>query len=242
MVALAPWIASLGTAGLAALGFFVVCWVAYEPLLKVLSSGRGAINNDMRVIRATWMKAMARGDQRLTDANLMGHALNSASFFASSNLILIAAVGGVLFGGEAAFRGASSLILIKTTSRLLLEAKLALVVVALTRGLLSFIWSIRQLNYTLAAIGAAPPPGDPRLEAYGEATAGLINPALSAFNAGVRGYYFALAAAAWLFGDAAFALATTGAMGILIIRQIHSPAARAIRTIRRLLETPSDQA
>ena len=38
----------------------------------------------------------------------------------------------------------------------LLEAKLALVLVCLARGLLDFIWSIRQLNYALALIGAAP--------------------------------------------------------------------------------------
>jgi uncharacterized membrane protein len=234
-VNLAPWLASMRPPDIAALAFFLIFWLGYEPLLRALSRRGGAINRDMTVIRAAWMRNMAMGDQRLMDANLMGHALNSASFFASSNLILIAAVVGVLFGGETSFRTASSLVLIKTSSRLLFETKLALVLIALARGLLDLIWSIRQMNYTLAAIGAAPPPGDRRLEAYGRAAAGLLNPALSSFNAGVRGYYFALAAAAWLFGGVAFFLATAGAMAMLLMRQRRSPASRAIRRLRILI-------
>ena len=241
MRALLPWLAALSPADIAALALFLLAWIAYEPARRLVARGGGAINSDMTLIRTSWMRNMAVGEQRLMDANLMGHALNSASFFASSNLILIAAVVGVLFGGETSFRSASNLILIKTSSRMLFEAKLAQVLIALARGLLSFIWSIRQMNYTLAVIGAAPAPGDPRLGAYGEAAAGLINPALSSFNSGVRGYYFALAAAAWLFGPAAFAAATAGAVAILVVRQFRSAASRAIAAVRAILEAPSGQ-
>jgi uncharacterized membrane protein len=238
----APWLATLKPVDIAALSFFLIVWLAYEPLLKAIARRGGAINTDMTVIRAAWMRNMAVGDQRLMDANLMGHVLNSASFFASSNLILIAAVVGVVFGGESSFRSASSLILIKTSSRLLFETKLALVLIALARGLLDLIWSIRQMNYTLAAIGAAPAPGDRRLKAYGEAAAGLINPALSSFNAGVRGYYFALAAAAWLFGGWAFAAATAGALLTLLTRQRRSAASSAVRRLRGLIDEGSGEA
>ncbi|MEC4630110.1 DUF599 family protein, partial [Bacillus safensis] len=34
---------------------------------------------------------------------------------------------------------------------------------------------------------------------YGRAVGRVLNPALTNFNQGVRGYYFALAAAAWLY-------------------------------------------
>ena len=119
----------------------------------------------------------------------------------------------------------------------LLEAKLALVLVCLARGLLDFIWSIRQLNYALALIGAAPEVHtEADRVALGDAAADLLNPALSAFSQGVRGYYFALAAAAWLFGPLWLALGVTAAFCLLVWRQAGSPAARAIRNARRLLE------
>lgn len=232
---------ALSPADMAALALFAIVWLAYEPLLKTLARGKGLINTDMTVIRANWMRIMTGRENRLMDGQLLGHTLNSASFFASSNLILIAGAAGVLFGGEGAFRGASSLMVLKTSSRLLFEAQIALVLVTLARGLLDFIWAIRQMNYCLAVIGAARDTDDKAYAAeYGEATARLLNPALSSFNRGVRGYYFALAAAAWLFGPLAFALVTLVAVMSLFSRQRRSPAAAAIADIRRLLEREPD--
>ena len=227
---------ALSPLDLTALIVFAVAWLAYEPLLKAAARGKGAINTDMTVIRVAWMKNMAGRENKFMDGQLLGHALNSASFFASSNLILIAGAAGVLFGGESTFRSASSLVVIQTSTRLVFELQIALVLVALARGLLDFIWSIRQMNYCIAAVGAAPDSEDETFKtAYGEAAARLLNPALSAFNAGVRGYYFALAAAAWLFGPIAFLAATLGAVSLLLWRQRRSKAAGAIADLRKLL-------
>ena len=71
---------------------------------------------------------------------------------------------------------------------------------------------------------------------FGEALAKLMNPALGSFSAGVRGYYFALSAAAWLFGPWAFMAATLGAVGLLLWRQRWSPAALAIQQFRALID------
>ncbi|WP_374574555.1 DUF599 domain-containing protein [Phenylobacterium sp.] len=235
---LARLAAALSPLDVAALGLFVVVWFGYEPLLKAAAHGRGVINTNMLVIRTAWMRNMAGHESRFMDGQLLGHALNSASFFASSNLILIAATTGALFGGENTFRSASSLLVLKTSSRLLFEAQLALVLVALARGLLDFMWAIRQMNYCLAAIGAAPDLNDPaRTKTYAAIVARLLNPALSSFNAGVRGYYFALAAAAWMFGAWAFLAATAGAVSLLVWRQRWSGAAHAVSDLRELLES-----
>jgi uncharacterized membrane protein len=228
----------VNAANAAALAIFLVFWLGYEPLLKALSRGRAVLNTDMTVIRTAWMRNMAVRDNRFMDGQLLGHALSSASFFASSNLLLIAATTGALFGGERTFRSASSLEVIRTSSRILFEYQLGLILLTLARGLLTFMWSIRQMNYCLAAFGAAPLAGAPEdQKAYGEVTVRLLNPALSAFNEGVRSYYFALAAAAWLFGPVAFATASIGAAALLMWRQRRSRAAGAIADLRKLLET-----
>ena len=228
---------------LAALGLFLLCWLFYAPALRRLAHG-DVLNSDMTVIRGAWMRRMADREGRLLDANLLGHALNSASFFASSNLLLIAATAGALFGGENTFASVSSLAVIQTSSRLLFEGQLALMLVVLARGLLDFIWAIRQMNYSLALIGSTPDAGtaDPAVHAaFADAAARVLNPALSAFNTGVRGYYFALAASAWMFGPQAFAIATLGAIGLLVWRQRRSPAARAIRDLRLAIEKAPGQ-
>ena len=60
---------------------------------------------------------MTGREVRLMDGQLLGHALNSASFFASSNLLLIAAAAGALFGGDATFRSVSALEVVRDLAR-----------------------------------------------------------------------------------------------------------------------------
>lgn len=219
-----------------ALILFFICWLGYDPLLRLIARRSGSLNSDMLVVRDAWMTAMTHREIRLMDSQLMGHSINSASFFASTNLLLIAAVAGILFGGEAALQGFAAVGAEPVPTRLL-EAKLALVLVCLARGFLDFIWALRQMNYTLALIGAAPEiHTETDKAAYGHAVAQVLNPALSGFSQGVRGYYFALAAAAWLFGPMWLALGVISAFALLVWRQAASPAAQAIRTARRLLD------
>lgn len=221
-----------------ALSLFFLCWLGYAPFLGLIARRGGSLNHDMVHIRQAWMAAMTHREMKLVDSQLMGHSINSASFFASTNLLLIAAVGGILFGGEGALRGFAA-VGAENVPLKLLEAKLALVLVCLARGFLDFIWALRQMNYTLGLIGAAPELHHKTdRKAFGEAAAALLNPALSSFNQGVRGYYFALAAAAWLFGPLWLAAGAASAFGLLLWRQEASPAAHAVRTARRLLENP----
>lgn len=219
-----------------ALALFFIAWLGYGPILSVIARRSGSLNDDMLVVRDSWMTAMTHREIRLIDSQLMGHSINSASFFASTNLLLIAAVAGILFGGENALRGFAA-VGAEAVPVKILEAKLALVLVCLARGFLDFIWSLRQMNYALALIGAAPEiHSETDKVAYGHAVARVLNPALGGFSQGVRGYYFALAAAAWLFGPTWLALGVVSAFGLLVWRQAGSPAARAVRTARRLLE------
>ena len=231
-------IPTLTPPNITALAFFVFCWVSYEPLLTAFGKRRGhVVNSDLTVIRTAWMNNMTSREVRLMDSQLLGQTLNSCSFFASSNLILIAAASGALFGGQRTFVTVSALELVRTSSRFMLELQLALVVGCLARGLLDFIWAIRQINYCLAALGATPDPLPEKDRVpFGQALARLMNPALGSFSAGVRGYYFALAAAAWLFGPWTFMTATAGAVGLLLWRQRFSPASHAIHDFRKLLE------
>lgn len=218
-----------------ALAIFVLSWLFYEPMLKWVSVG-GHLNSNMTRVRVAWMRNMALRENRFIDSQLMGHALNSASFFASTNLIVIAGAAGVLFGGDSTYRSVAGLALLEPGSHVLFEIKIAVIMIILARGLLDFVWAIRQMNYTLAAIGAAPlKASDADLDIYGSAVALILNPALSAFNAGVRGYYFALACTAWLAGPAAFIAATLGALGLLVWRQSHASAAKGVAQIHQIL-------
>ena len=44
----------------AALALFFMCWLGYDPMLKLLARRSGALNEDMLTIRHAWMTAMTR--------------------------------------------------------------------------------------------------------------------------------------------------------------------------------------
>lgn len=223
-----------------ALAIYLLCWLGYEPAMRLRPHSGGEINASMALIRSAWMRNMSHRENRFIDSQLMGHVINSASFFASSNLILIAALTGALVGGQHTWSSLHTLPWIEHTAPLLFQIKLALIVLTMARSLLDFIWSIRQMNYCLAAIGAAPMISTPETaKAYGEATASILNPALSTFSSGVRGYYFALAAAGWLLGPITFIAVTLSAVALLAWRQLGSRSSIGVRRVRDLLDAGS---
>jgi uncharacterized membrane protein len=131
---------------IAALSLFMAAWLLYQPALKRLSRRGGVISTDMTVVRRRWMANMAGRENRFLDSQLLGHVLSSASFFSSASLIVIAATAGALFRGDATYRSMAHLTATETGPRWLFELKLAMVVLALARGLLDFIWAIRQMR------------------------------------------------------------------------------------------------
>jgi uncharacterized membrane protein len=219
-----------------ALFVFALCWLGYEPLLKLLSKKSGLIAKDLSVVRAVWMHRLCLREVRLYDANLLGHSINSASFFASASLIIIAAVAGMLFQGEIPTKIITD-INTPLSQAHLLDIKLVLILLCLGRGFLDFIWALRQMNYCAAAFGSLPETIKPqKAKEFSEALSCILEPAMSNFSQGVRGYYFALAAALWLFGPVALGFGSIGATALLAWRQSMSGAASGLHKLRNLLD------
>lgn len=216
-----------------ALLIFFICWFGVEPILRLISKKSGLINKDLTIIRINWMRAFTKRDVKIFDSNLLGHSINSASFFASANLLIIAAIAGAIFEGQIQTKAIQKFGIENSE----LQLKLILILICLTRGLLNFIWSLRQLNYCAAAFGACPDNiNEEKRENFALALADIVEPAMSNFSRGVRAYYFALAAGAWLYGPWFLIIGSIGAFSLLAFRQSKSQAAQGIRKMRELLE------
>ena len=216
------------------LGFvwFMAAWVSYEPMTRRIGRRRHLINSAMVGARQAWMETMLGRENRMPDAALIGHVMRSASFFASTTVLVIAALFGAL--GSIDRIEAAILTLTGTPpTRPALDLKLALILIVVVRGFLSLTWAIRQFNYVTALIGAAPvAPVDPALR--GELAADLgevLSLAAASFNGGVRAYYFALAGLTWLVSPVLFGLATTAVIALLLRRQTGSRVAHVIQRI-----------
>ncbi len=212
-----------------ALFWFLLAWLGYGQAIHAMP-WTGSITARMNDVRRVWMSTMLGRDNRITDAALIGHTVHSATFFASTTMVALAALLGMLAAFDRSFAALDALAFTAKTSRTLAEAKLLLLVLVFAHTFLKLSWALRQLNYCLALIGAAPQkPGTAERDTMAEPIAAVLSLAIRSFNAGIRGYYFALAALAWLLGPFAFALATSGIIAMLLWRQFGSETAGAIR-------------
>jgi len=223
---------------LVALALFLLVWFGYERLLHLIGRRYRTINFTMRLVRRHWMEAMVRREVRLADAALLGHVMNSTAFFASTTVLVAAAMVGALASLDTMQPAIEGLDFTAKTSRALFELKVLLPLIVFVGGFFRFTWSLRQFNYAIALIGATPAPADTAAgdgDAMADQTAEVMTSAAEAFNGGIRSYYFALACLFWFGGPLAFILATLAMVWTLLRRQVSSPAAVAIRTEARKL-------
>src|SRR4051794_24610716 len=85
----------LGALDRAGLCWFLAVWLGYSRVIHDLRPRR-SITARLSGIRRTWMLRMLGRDNRITDASLIGHTLHSATFFASTTMVALAALLGVL--------------------------------------------------------------------------------------------------------------------------------------------------
>lgn len=212
----------------AALAWFLAAWLGYGQAIHAMP-WPGSITARMGEVRRAWMHTMLGRDNRITDASLIGHTVHSATFFASTTMVAMAALLGLLGGFEHTYATVQDLAFTARDSRGFMEGKLMLLLLVFAHTFLKLSWALRQLNYTLALMGAAPQkPGAGQRDRIAAQLGTLLSLAVRSFNAGIRGYYFALAALAWLLGPGAFMAATCGMVAMLAWRQFASGTARAI--------------
>jgi len=226
---------SLTALDLAALVLFLAAWLGYAPLVgwssrrhKVIASARGDH-------RRAWMFELLGREVKIADATIIGQIMSTASFFASTTVILIGALIGVIATlAHADPPAPGSWLAIGEPSPI--EIKLALVVVVAAYAFQSFTWAIRQANFAAIAMGAAPPLeelDEGRRRRIADSMATIVSSVGDSYDSGIRSYYFALAAVTWVVSPLLMIAATLGVVALMLHRLTHSRTAVALDDIAR---------
>lgn len=230
--------ADVTTLDIIAFVWFVGSWVGFTITQDHLLTGRNVLNQHLRIVRRHWIERMLERDNRIIDSQLFGHTMHSCTFFASTNMLVLAGLIGSFGAAERAQQFVSDLSFAVQTSPQLFEIKMLLMVVIFTFGFFKFTWALRQYNYCCALIGSAPmppvPPEDRKViaQSIGEA----LTLAITALNGGIRAYYFALAALVWVIGPIPLIAASSGVVLVLTRRQAFSATEKVIRAQTQWLE------
>ena len=90
---------------LAALAYFVIAWLGYAPFIRWQERRRLGVGVAMVDHRRDWMDALLGRDMKVADTAIVGHIMSTASFFASTTVIVIAALLGVLINAGKSAQG-----------------------------------------------------------------------------------------------------------------------------------------
>jgi len=217
--------------------FFLVVWVGYTFFADrrgrvPMTEGRVNLMNTMHGYRLRWMERMLKRENRMVDVTIISTQMRSVSLFASTTIFIIGGLVAILGAvDEARAVAAQFPLIVEQASAKLWDLKVLMLLVIFAYAFFKFAWSLRQFNYVLALIGAAPMPGEePLADDAGIAgrIARLATLAVHGFNRGVRAYYFGLAALTWAANPLVFIAATLWVVLVLYRREFRSFTLKAL--------------
>ena len=204
-----------------AVAYFFLLWVGYSYFSKIMAKRTHCLASILDVHRVWWMERMLLRENRIADAALLANLERNVNFFASTTMIIIAAIltaltssvdWGVLDAG------------LGTEFN---KYKLLLLLAIMIYAFFTFTWSLRQFGFGSVLLGAAPIPDQKEFNAtqrkqYAYSTGKVLDHAGHSFNYGLRAYYFSMAVLAWFVHPVLFVLSTSIVLAVLYRREFHS--------------------
>lgn len=211
-----------------ALLWFVIVWLGY-----ILFSRNKCKNNkigliaEMDAIRQEWGLELLKRDNRVMDSQLINGLIRKETFFASTTMLILASTLALMGVGDEVMHLFQNIPFAQSTSTVLWELKVLVLIAVFMFAFFKFTWSIRQHSYCATLLGSIGSPSenkDKRSLVKAQQFADLSSLAANHFNNGLRAYYFALAELSWFFHPLAFMFASTWVVIILYRREYHSKA------------------
>ena len=215
--------------------YFALLWLGYGQYARYRARKgiKPSLSRSLRRHREAWARRLLQRDIRMTDAGLLASQERVVGFFASTTLLLLAAVLTALTTSEQIAELTSHIPLAQEQTPAQIEAKLALLLLMLIYAFFKVTWSLRQYGFAAVVMGSAPQPQEtlsPEQEqAFVENLARLMDSAGHDNNDCLRAYYFALSIVCWLAGALPFLAATTITVLVLYNREFSSTAVRSIQ-------------
>lgn len=212
-----------------AVAWLLLCWIGYS-LYSERKAGMGNLIGVMARHRERWMVEMLSRENRIVDVQIINSALNNATFFGSTAILILAGLFAVLGTLEDVIAVVRDIPFAVKTSRALWEAKVIALMLIFVHGFFKFAWSMRQFNYAALMIGAAPTTTDPSEKdlAYAHGAARVASLAAKHFNHGMRSYYFGMATLSWFAHPLALLPAALLVVLVLYRREFHSRTLQAL--------------
>ena len=140
--------------------WFFVWWVGHDQFSELERPNRPNLISAMAQRRTAWMRQMLQRDNQIVDIQIVRCLGRSASFSASTSILVLAGRIAILGATERAIVFASSIPISSPVSQELWELKILSLIVVFVYVFFKFRWAMRQLNYRSIIVGAVAGLGD----------------------------------------------------------------------------------
>jgi len=218
--------------------WFGLCWIGYTTFAKKQAKKTHCIASVMHRHRIAWMTRLLHREHLIADTALLASLERQVTFFASTTMLILAALLTLLSASERLFSIISSVPGIYPASLLDVQVRLIIMIAIFIYAFFTFTWSMRQYGFCSVLMGAFPhaskeEPINDDNNRYIKNLAKIIDHAGHSYNYGLRSYYFALSMLAWFIHPIAFVFATTMVVVVLFQREFHSQTMLVMNKIDR---------
>ncbi len=217
-----------------ALVCFFFLWVGYAWFARVWGLKKGSLIQTTNRYRGYWMKQATQRDPRMLDGVITQTLSHTPAFFSSTSILVIGGLFALLGTTDKAAELMSEIPFAQTTTLIVFEFKVLVLVAIFVYAFFRFSWCMRQYTFVALVIGAMPPPedfdsGKFDRKTYADRAAAMVGSAAETFNDGLRAYYFSFAALAWFVSPLAMVVGTLAVVAILYGREFHSDVLQVLR-------------
>lgn len=210
----------------AGLAFFFIAWAGYAVFARRRARRRPSFLGSSNRVRRQWMLQTTYREVRVLDGVVVQQLSGTASFFASTTILIIGALVAVIGSTEKASDLVRELPFAARTSLLVFDFKLVVLAAIFVYAFFRFTWCIRQYSVGVLLVAAAPEAAavidDAQRQAFADRAGRVMGLAAESFNDGLRAYYMSFAAVSWFVSPWAMVAATAGVIWVLYRREFRS--------------------
>lgn len=214
--------------------YFLFCWFGFSVILRLgRLTNKVSLSDAMDEHRRGWFITASRRELRMIDTSIVSGLQSGVGFFASTTMIAIGGCLAALGSAEKVTMVFAEIPITEAPDILIIEAKLAGLIIVLGYTFFKFGWSYRLFNYCGILLGAMPMSDEKNanIETYAQQAGEMNVLAGRHFNAGQRGIFFAVGYLGCFVGPETLILTTTLVLLVLIRRQFYSKARQVALSI-----------
>jgi uncharacterized membrane protein len=218
------------------ISWFFICWTGYTQFARRRAKNTHCIASVLHRHRITWMKQLLYRDHLIADTALLASLERQVSFFASTTILILAALLTLLGTSDKLYLTLNELPSAFPSTLHEIQARLILMIGIFIYAFFTFTWSMRQYAFCSVLIGAFPKANknEPITEQHQQHVinvAKIIDHAGHSYNYGLRSYYFAMSTLAWFVHPALFVFACSAVVIILYKREFKSNTLKVMSMI-----------